>query len=215
VSQGEKPAYQDRSRRTREKIVTALDAALKEKPFDQVSVAEIAQRAGIAVGTVYRRFENKDALIPVIFEIYKTRVEAMLDGDSAVEVEPNEGLRSVLQKVMRKTWTICAREAHLLRAVHLYARLKPELANGEDWKKYEQASAQSIAMIINHYAAQVKRKKLKRASAFVTYMINSAFIEKSLYPDEAPATFFPYSGKTLADEFADMLYAYLSLPDQK
>ncbi len=215
MSQGEKPAYQDRSRRTREKIVIALDEALREKPFDQVSVAEIAQRAGVAVGTVYRRFENKDALIPVIFEIYKKRVEAMLDGDGAIEAEPDESLRSILRKVMRKTWSICAREAHLLRATHLYARLKPELAAGEEWKKYEQASAQSVAMIINHCAGQVKRKHLKRATAFAAYMLNSVFIEKGLYPNEAPATLFPYSGNTLADEFADMLYAYLSFPEQK
>ncbi len=215
MSQGEKPAYQDRSRQTREKIVAALDDALREKSFDQVSVAEIAQRADIAVGTVYRRFENKDALIPVILEIYQKRLEAWVAGESGIEIEPDEDLRAVLRKIMRKSWAICAREAHLLRAVHLYSRLKPDLADSEDWKQYEQASAQSIAAVINHYASQVKRKNLKRTSAFAAYMFNSFFIEKGLYPEEAPATLFPYSGKTLADEFADMLYAYLRLPEEK
>lgn len=213
MSQGEKPAYQDRSRAARAKIVKALDEALKEKPFDQVSVSEIAERAGVAVGTVYRRFENKDALIPVIMEIYQARLESWLAGEGAVEIEPADGLRKALKTIMAKIWSGIAHEAHLLRAVHLYARLKPEICDGPEWKKYEKASAASVTQILEFFSAEVKRKNLKRTNAMTAYMLNAIFVEKALYPDEQPATLFPYSGKTLAEEVADMLYAYLQLPE--
>ena len=76
ASQGVKPAEQLRARETRDKLVAALERLLKEKAFTEISVAEIANEAGVAVGTVYRRFENKDALIPVVFDLYRARVEA-------------------------------------------------------------------------------------------------------------------------------------------
>ncbi|GJL94980.1 MAG: hypothetical protein DHS20C05_13850 [Hyphococcus sp.] len=214
MSQGEKPAYQDRSRAAREKIVNALDAALREKPFDQVSVSEIAERAGVAVGTVYRRFENKDALIPVIMEIYQARLESWQAGEGAVDVNPEEGLRKALRAIMATVWSGIAREAHLLRAVHLYTRLKPEICDGPEWKKYEKAAASTVAQVLEFFSAEVKRKNIKRANATAAYMLNAIFVEKALYPEEQPATLFPYSGKTLADEFADMLYAYLQLPEE-
>lgn len=214
MSQGEKPAYQQRSRKTREKIVAALDAALKERPFDQVSMADIAARAGVAVGTLYRRFENKDALIPVIMEIYQSHLDLWLAGESAIDVKPTDDLRSILRKIMRKAWTLCQREAHLLRAVHLYARLRPELAESEAWPRFEQAAADTIVQLLDHYSGSIKRPNTKRTRALATYFMNSIFIEKALYPDESPATLYAYSGRSLADDAADMLYAFLQLPEE-
>ncbi len=213
MSQGEKPAYQKRSRIAREKIVTALDSALRERPFDQVTVADIAQRAGVAVGTVYRRFENKDALIPVVMEIYEHRLEEWAAGEGAVQIDEDDDLRSALQKMMRQAWRLLTREAHLLRAVHLYARLKPELIPESDWDKYNKAAVQGMKALISHYADQVVRKNSKRTSAFAAYVLNSIFIEKGLYPNESPALLFPYKGDTFADECADMLFAYLQVPE--
>ena len=72
---GAKPALQTRSQQTRDKLVAALERLLRNKPFEQISVAEIAQEAGVSVGAVYTRFENKDAFIPVLFDLYKARLQ--------------------------------------------------------------------------------------------------------------------------------------------
>ena len=213
MSQGELPAYQRRSRAARQKIVSALDAVLKEKPFDQVSVAEIAERADVAVGTVYQRFKNKDALIPVILEIYKSRIEEWMSGPGRIEIEPDDDLRSGLRKTFRQVWTIFRNEAHLLRAVHLHARLKTDLDDDDDWARYEKASAMGIRMIIDHFSSDIARDKLDRAAAFATYFFNAIMIEKGLYPDEPPAMFFKPKGNVFADQCADMLYGYLTTPD--
>ena len=45
----------------------AARAAFAERGID-ASVEEIAQRAGVGVGTMYRRFPTKDALIDAVFE---------------------------------------------------------------------------------------------------------------------------------------------------
>ena len=211
MSQGEKPAYQNRSRETRDKIVQALDDALREKPFDQVSVAEIASRAGIAVGTVYRRFENKDALIPVILEIYRMRLEDGIAGEGQIEVAPDDSLRDVLRIVMAKAWSTLKKEAHLLRAVHLHVRLQPDLINDDSWDAYEAASYGAIESLFSMYAEQIKQPDIKRCSAITAYLMNTAFLEKGLYPDESPAQGLDHSGEELAEAVADMVYAWLQL----
>ena len=101
---GAKPALQTRSQQTRDKLVAALERLLRDKAFENISVAEIAREAGVSVGAVYTRFENKDAFIPVL------RVGAQF----------------------------MAREAHLMRAAHLYAHTRPDLI-GDGWEAISEA----------------------------------------------------------------------------
>jgi AcrR family transcriptional regulator len=54
---------QERSQRTEAALARAVAELTKEKPFEEVTVAEVAERAGVAVGTVYRRFRDKRALL--------------------------------------------------------------------------------------------------------------------------------------------------------
>lgn len=50
------------ARRNRQQVVTAALALFREKGID-VPMEEIAARAGVGVGTLYRRFPDRDALI--------------------------------------------------------------------------------------------------------------------------------------------------------
>ena len=67
------PACQPRSQRTLESILAATEDLLNEKRFEDLSMTEIAARAGCAVGTIYKRVQCKDALLPCIRERYLNR----------------------------------------------------------------------------------------------------------------------------------------------
>ena len=56
-------AVQDRSRRTEAALAKAAATLMRDRPFEEISVADIAGKAGVAVGTVYRRFRDKAALL--------------------------------------------------------------------------------------------------------------------------------------------------------
>jgi len=74
------------ARRNREKLLTAAGEAFAEAGFD-AQVEDIARRAGVGVGTVYRHFPTKDALVDALAEAHFGHladvVEAALgqDGD--------------------------------------------------------------------------------------------------------------------------------------
>jgi AcrR family transcriptional regulator len=76
-----KPLRAD-ARRNREKVVAAAAAAFAESGLD-AQVEDIARRAGVGVGTLYRHFPTKEALVVALadrhFERIAETIEAALD----------------------------------------------------------------------------------------------------------------------------------------
>ncbi|BBC31005.1 TetR-family transcriptional regulator [Streptomyces graminofaciens] len=60
------PAQQARSRLTQQRILEAGTALLEEGGTEALTVAAVAARAGVSVGSVYRRFAGKDRLIAAL-----------------------------------------------------------------------------------------------------------------------------------------------------
>ena len=65
---------QTRSLDTQERILLALEDLLAERFFEQITIRDLADRAGVASGTVYRRFKDKEALLPVLYQRYDQRL---------------------------------------------------------------------------------------------------------------------------------------------
>ncbi len=63
-----KSPVQKRSRATLDRIFSATTKLLTKKRYSDISIAEIAKEAKCGVGTVYGRFENKEALLASIEE---------------------------------------------------------------------------------------------------------------------------------------------------
>jgi AcrR family transcriptional regulator len=88
--------------RLREATATAILAAAEEvfaeNGLHATSMNEIATRAGVAVGTLYNHFTDKDALITGLFEL---RREGMLDViDEQLKLPATDDFRSQLVRVL-------------------------------------------------------------------------------------------------------------------
>jgi AcrR family transcriptional regulator len=71
--------------RNRARVLDAARTAFAEAGLD-VGVEEIARRAGVGKGTLYRRFPTKEALVRAIFEDILDEIERIVD---ASEAEPD------------------------------------------------------------------------------------------------------------------------------
>src|SRR5215210_4839920 len=71
--------------RNRTRVLDAARIAFAEAGLD-VGVEEIARRAGVGKGTLYRRFPTKEALVRAIFEDILEEVEA-LASEAAAELD--------------------------------------------------------------------------------------------------------------------------------
>jgi AcrR family transcriptional regulator len=83
----------------RQQIVDAARQAFAERGLG-VRLDEIADAAGVGVGTVYRRFKDKDELIRVLFERSMNEVIALADRVLA-EDDDGSGLRRFLDQAFR------------------------------------------------------------------------------------------------------------------
>ncbi|WP_339740144.1 TetR/AcrR family transcriptional regulator [uncultured Maricaulis sp.] len=213
MSQGVRPAQQSRSRQTRAKLVAALEELLRQRSFEDISIADLAAEAGLSVGTVYRRFDNRDALIPVIFELYAERVAHYAAAPSArLTLEEGAGLRTALRQMVSLAWRFLTAEAHLVRAAHLYARLRPDLV-GEEWEAFLEASVAQSEALIEHFSAEVSVPNRRHAAEILTYLFNTSLIERALYPQDGPAFALTMSDAVFTAAMADAIYGYLTAPD--
>jgi len=93
VAPGDRPLRAD-ARRNREKVLAAARAVFAEHGRD-AQMDDVARRAGVGVGTVYRHFPTKEALIEALMVAAFEAIAA--EADAALEVEdPWEAFSSVL-----------------------------------------------------------------------------------------------------------------------
>lgn len=70
---GERPLRRD-AERNRQRILAAAAEVFTQRGLD-ASLDDVAREAGVGVGTVYRRFPDKEALVA---ELFRDRIEAMV-----------------------------------------------------------------------------------------------------------------------------------------
>ncbi|AKH42251.1 AcrR family transcriptional regulator [Altererythrobacter atlanticus] len=64
---------QERSRETEQRFLAAARELLRERSFSDLSVAELAARAGRSVGVFYRRFPSKEEFLDLLMRNYFMR----------------------------------------------------------------------------------------------------------------------------------------------
>jgi AcrR family transcriptional regulator len=93
-----KPLRAD-AQRNRDRLVAAGREVFAERGFE-ASLDDVAHHAGVGVGTAYRRFPNKEALIDEIFE---ERVNEMLNllEEGLANEDPWDGLQTFIGELLR------------------------------------------------------------------------------------------------------------------
>ena len=91
---GDRPLRRD-AERNRQRILAAAADLLSERGLD-ATLDDVARAAGVGVGTVYRRFPDKEALIE---ELFRDRIDAMvaMAEEALTDPDPWQALVSYLE----------------------------------------------------------------------------------------------------------------------
>ena len=84
--------------RNRARLLAAAKEVFAARGLD-ATMDEVARRAGVGVGTAYRRFRNRDDLIAALFEERLDEFMGLLD-ESLADDDPWRGLSSFLERSM-------------------------------------------------------------------------------------------------------------------
>lgn len=83
----------------REAILEAALDLFVERGFYGTAVPEIADRAGVGAGTIYRYFESKEALVNAIYRQEKTKFANVVVGDFPTGLATRELFRTMFMKM--------------------------------------------------------------------------------------------------------------------
>lgn len=86
-----------------DKNARILKAALElfaEKGFHGTAVPEVAKRADVGAGTIYRYFDNKEALVNEVFRSSKTKLKGYLIENISMEADTRERFHQFWQNLV-------------------------------------------------------------------------------------------------------------------
>jgi AcrR family transcriptional regulator len=91
------------ARRNREKILAAAAAAFAGGGLE-AQIEDIARSAGVGVGTVYRHFPTKDALVGALAAAHFDRLAGIVESVAAEVADPWEALSTALWRCAETTF---------------------------------------------------------------------------------------------------------------
>jgi AcrR family transcriptional regulator len=89
-------ARADAAEKTAERVMDAAIALWRVEPYDQLTLQEIADRAGVSLSTVMRRFGSKDGLAEAVLR--SDRVGTQSNRDAVEEGDVAGAVRMIVSE---------------------------------------------------------------------------------------------------------------------
>jgi len=209
---------QKRAIATREKILDALESLLETQEFEAISIAGLAREAGVAVGSVYSHFKDKEALLPGLLDRQLTRVQARIaeleqhgtiDGMAIATEASAIPLRDSIRKSIEGAYAQITGTKGIRRALLTYRRLNPDIDIALSTTLAEQAF-DALVQQLELFRDEIVHDDLREAAKMVNYFINIAFLDQIVYlKPPFPESLRP-GHDTVIEAYTDMVYTYLT-----
>ena len=205
VSPGFRPPLQARSRKALQKVLTAAEDVLAAEGFDDFTMTAVAERAGVSVGAIYRRFDGKEQLLAAVKDRLLTQLEEDLAEQLRTAAPSLEGM-------------VGAFAAVIAGAFAAGGQVWPDLLRGRGGPEMGERGLRALAEVRRlfqeataPYTHEVRRDDSAAALAAAERTITGALIHRAAAvassPDKTPMDIY-------ARQVTDMAMAYLLTPDR-
>jgi AcrR family transcriptional regulator len=169
---------------TRARIVAATVEAHRELGIQATSWDEIARRAGVGVGTVYRHFDSLDELLRACGQIVEQTMALPTSDEIA---QAFAGARSVRARVGRLTPLVFNVYERAAPFIHNIRSEREQLAQLEPWHQtIESAVDALLAEAVSPLSTS--REQMESARALLDLGTWQAFKQRDLSPAEIAGT---------------------------
>jgi AcrR family transcriptional regulator len=189
-------------------VLDAFALMLAKQPFEAITMAELARRAGVAVTSIYARFEDKRALVLALHERHveetKEVTDALLDPERWRDADLETIVRGVIAQVVRRQQA----RAPLLRTVLL--------VNDRDVERrvahlMEHGSERLAALLRSHLGgvsadARLRQGWCERRVDFAVRAVFAVLQQQLLFPTTNPGR-FRFTDKELTRRLGDLFLA--------
>lgn len=198
---GPRPPQQERSREALRKVLAAAEELLRTEGSDAFTMANVAERAGVSVGAVYRRFAGREELLNAVKDRLIDNLEQEL---SAALADADAGLEGVVDAFVGAT----------VRGLSAGTDVFPYLLSGKGGEAKEERTGRAVSVMqrlfldaASPHVAQVRRADPVTALTTVFRLVLGGCIHRMLTVQTVPDGI---SWPRWTEETSDMAIAYLT-----
>lgn len=174
---------QARSRKTMNRILDSAEALLADSSIDRIGIADITARAGVAAGSFYTRFADKDDLLERLVERYVRDLDAMA-ARVVPQIRAERRLEARVALVIDAMTGLFAQRRGVVRSLLMKLRHDPDYRNPELLRRF-QAFYDLAAELIVGTGDEVTAQDSRAAGRFCMQVIAS-FCRDAILFEEFP-----------------------------
>lgn len=202
-----KPPRQRRSHESLERILDAAESLIRERGFDDMTIAEVVQRSGSSVGSLYARFHNKLGLLRAVQLRYHARVQNDIFAAFSGDHPENESLEEAVGRIIAVLSRHVLSEPGLFRAFVLEAVFDPGVrAQGERTNSERRNKVVEVLLV---HRAEIRHPDPDRAARWV-YSTCMAILRERITFGEGAELSGGFSDEDLVAEMTSMVTSYLT-----
>jgi AcrR family transcriptional regulator len=189
---------QKRAQERVEKILIATRALLKSGGFESLTTNHVADKAGVPIGSVYRYFPDKDALVAALIDAHTERMLNLLDEKIAALAEAplHVGARSYVTEML----TLHAEDPRLHQVLYSQTPRMKALGRVVDLNA---AARQRVRAYFDLHRDEITVVDLDLAAFILTTAVEA--ITHQALRDHATE----FNPQALADEITALVLGYL------
>jgi AcrR family transcriptional regulator len=203
---GIRPPQQRRSRESLERVLKAGERVLADKGYEGFTIGEVSRRAKVSVGSVYGRFDNKDALIRAIHVRMMERLTGPEEELAAAPEEAGFDLATVVVRSVHALADSMDRERTLLRVFMIRGAVDRSIAG--PGSEYSQAAARAFRKAVLAHRREIGHDDPELAADIAFRMVYDVLARQVMHgPTFESDRRVPWS--RLVDELVAAVLAYL------
>ena len=201
---------QQRSRETLSRLLLATVEVLDAEGLSGATVPRIAQAAGVAPASIYRRFKDRDALLRAAFVHVLEQSERSTRSVLRIETFRDKTLEGVMRALVGGTIQQYVRYPKLMRAFFRFTENDTDQAFRK--RALELVSSNLTAgvdLLLKHFRSEIKHSNPKRALTFALLSVGAVIEERAMAEVSLWHTTLPVSNTQLQHDLTRMVLAYL------
>lgn len=177
---------QARSQATLERLVVAAKRLVESRDWSDISMAEIAREAKSSIGSLYARFESKQALLDYLDEDYTRATIAFCQEHGPDFAHAQGSLAAFVERMAKDLVDFHIERPGLIRALVMETRAHRPAAFTERTGRMNE-TAVSLYEAFETFAADLPGPNKKQAITWSIFMLWSLTRERLLFPESIPA----------------------------
>ena len=198
---------QDRSRATREQILSTTGRLLRSRNFETLTIQEIVAAAGCSTGAFYGRFHSKEDLLPHLLEQHDAAVLRLLDRALASARVQRHSLAERLAWMARMNVAVLRNRRWLVRALAVHVRRNPAHVSAAVHARQVRFTERARTLL-DGYRDQFVHADTRSAVDFALFLILTLCRERTLFGEMSQGIVATHA--EMSAEIGRAAFAYLT-----